>query len=161
MTDPTTLVAKHRTQGAIIDTNLLLLWVTGLVRQELIGTDRLRKFTASDFPILQNLISKFDRLVATPHIVTEVDNLSRQIGEWQHENVSTVISSLLGKTLEIYVASRTCSLLEVYAKVGITDASIFVASNEYLVITDDFKLSGKLSAMKRDVLNFHHIRQLI
>jgi hypothetical protein len=162
MSYPESLLWKYRTKGAIIDTNLLLLWVTGTFSWEQIEkSNRLRKFVPSDFELITRLVSSFDRIVATPNIVTELDNLSRQIGEWAFAGVSTVLASFLNRSLEVYISSRECSSLQNYPKMGITDAGLLIASKDYLVITDDFPLSGRLADLGRDVLNFHHVRGLI
>jgi hypothetical protein len=44
---------------------------------------------------------------------------------------------------------------------GLTDAvTILLASEDRLVITDDFRLSNRLSSIGCDVININHIRVL-
>ena len=83
------IIAKHRANGVIIDTNLFLLLVIGNYDTRRISTFKNTiSYTVDDFGLVLRLIALFERRVTTPNILTEVDNLSRQIPEREHEGVS-------------------------------------------------------------------------
>ena len=84
---PDELVAKYRNKGILIDTNLLVLLVTGMFRRQRISKfSRTRKYTPEDFDWLLALVSLFARRIVTPHIVAETDNLARQLSQSQSES---------------------------------------------------------------------------
>jgi rRNA-processing protein FCF1 len=62
---------------------------------------------------------------------------------------------------EHYVASQEVAAEDEFIKIGLTDASIFkLPKDQYLVLTDDFRLSQSLQHKGIDVINFNHIRPL-
>jgi hypothetical protein len=62
---------------------------------------------------------------------------------------------------EHYIASREAAREEDFIKIGLTDASIFrLPKDQYLILTDDFRLSQYLQHNGIDVINFNHIRPL-
>ena len=81
MTDVATLVNKHRANGLLIDTNLLILYLVGRTNQQRIGTfKRTRAYTQEDYHLLEDLIAHFKRIVTTPQILTETSNLTDMSG---------------------------------------------------------------------------------
>ena len=78
--EPSQLIAKYRGKGVLLDTNLMLLLAVGLYKRERISSfKRTDQYTARDFSLVADIISKFDRRITTPHILAETDNLTRQL----------------------------------------------------------------------------------
>lgn len=70
------LFTRHRTQGLLIDTNILLLFVVGSVNPDLIPKlSCTSNYSIQDFQIVETAIDFFETKVTTPHILTEVSNL--------------------------------------------------------------------------------------
>jgi hypothetical protein len=156
---PEQLVEKYCNKGILIDTNLLVLLVTGVYRRERVSTfNRTRQYTLEDFDLLVDLIRRFRRRIVTPHILAEADNLTRQMPRSEHRGIATAMRDLLSELLEIYIRSTNAAQHERFADLGLADCTIIEASNDMLVLTDDFRLSNILPYIGRDALN--HIRTL-
>jgi hypothetical protein len=107
------------------------------------------------------VLSNFKALVTTPNILTEVSNLSGQLGEPLRLNYFEKFASGIGLLDENYIPSNKVSNMEEFKKFGLTDMGIMcLAKHSYLVITDDFRLSQYLQKENIDVLNFNHIRPM-
>ena len=153
------LIAKHRTSGVVIDTNLMLLLVIGTYDPERIPTfKRTIKYTERDYKLVLDLISRFARRVTIPNILTEVDNLSRQTAEGEHSHISRTMSRLLDNLVEVYRPSASVVGTQIHAQVGLSDALIISLAEEHLILTDDFPLSNRLESAGRDVINLNHLR---
>jgi rRNA-processing protein FCF1 len=159
MTDPVEQLAAYSTLGAVIDTNLLLLFFLGSYDRRQIQTNRrLAIFSNEDFDLLINLLGRFKRIVTTPNILTEVSNLSNAVPETKRGEYFALFAKRLGLLDEQYVPSAI-ALQNRWARFGLTDAAIAViAKNQYLVLTEDFRLSQALQSDGIDTLNFNHLR---
>jgi hypothetical protein len=157
--EPLALIEKYSSKGALIDSNLLLLIAVGIYNRTRIASfKRTTQYTVRDFVLIIGLFDNFRRRVTTPHIITEVSNLARQLSEAEHKAVSAVLKFLIENTLEIYAPSVTLTENGLFPSLGITDCAILQASEGVLVLTDDFRLSNVLSSLGRDVININHIR---
>lgn len=159
--DMSELVERHRKNGILVDTNLLVLLATGIYRRARISTfNRTRQYTPDDFDILVRLISLFQKRIVTPHIVAEADNLARQLPSTEHRGIAAAITALVSDSFEIYCPSVDATRHERYVALGVTDCTIVVASRDALVVTDDLRLSNILTHLGRDAININHIRAL-
>lgn len=160
MFDARDLLRKYARRGLLVDTNLLLLLFLGTYDRRQIDTNsRLQAYTQKDFELLVDVLSNFQPLVTTSNILTEVSNLSNAIPEKSCEAYFSAFASRLRLLEEQHVASST-ALQSRWARFGLTDAGIAtIAKNRYLVITDDFRLSGALQNDGIDTLNFNHLRE--
>jgi hypothetical protein len=155
----TTLFRKYKSKGVLIDTNLLLLLVVGTYSMQRVLTfKRTQKYTIDDLDFMFRIIPFFERRFTTANILTEVDNLIRQLPEEEHEAVSTTLSELIASSFEIYVPAADVVQHGLYVDLGLTDCVTVACADERLVLTDDFRLSNTLSSLGRDSLNINHIR---
>lgn len=153
-----TMLQKYRTLGAVIDTNLLLLNVLGSYDHNQIGRGRLSKYTNADYHLLSEVMDFLYKIVATPNIITEVDNLARQ-GSINQTRLAGVIRSIWPKISEVYTPSETALQSPEYGRISLTDTIILKSASEhYLVLTDDFTLYSWLQSQRRDAININHIR---
>jgi hypothetical protein len=161
MAYPQDLFLKYKNKGVLIDTNLLLLFVVGTYDINRISTSsRTNQFTAEDFLLLRAIVNFFQVRTTTPNILTEVDNLVRQIfRRAEHEAVAITMRETIDAQFEIYVPSTNAANSELYGALGIADCSTMMCPPDKLILTDDFPLSNRLSSMGRDVLNINHIRK--
>lgn len=146
-----------------MDTNLLLLFFVGGYDRSLV--ERFRRtadrFVASDFDTLANLLMGFERIVTTPHILTETSNLLGQLSGRARIECFGWLARGIPNMRETHVAGAELAQLEPFVKLGITDASVIeVAAAPYLVLTDDFRLYNFLANRGTDVLNFNNLRSL-
>jgi hypothetical protein len=107
---------RYRARGILVDTNLLLLFFIGLFdRGQISRFKRTKTYTGEDFDVLDRFLSQFARLITTPNILSEVSNLSGQLGEPVRSrclgHFAKHFDSLVGKGLlaEEYVASGPTS----------------------------------------------------
>ncbi len=152
---------KYRSKGALIDTNLMVLIAVGSYRIDRIATfKRTIQYTSEDYQLMMRIMIHFERRITTPHILTEVDNLTRQLPEAEHQALAQTMARLIANLFEIHIPATDAIQTRNYPRVGLTDCVTISASNEVLTITDDFQLSGLLSQLGRDVVNINHIRPL-
>ncbi len=156
------LIGRHRHQGVLIDTNiLLLLFVGSFDRDRVPRFKRTKQFTPEDYDLLTRVVEPFKRIVTTPNILSEVNSLSGQLGEPARTEYFRIFARRIRTLDEHYVASKDVSRIEQFPKLGLTDSGMLhLAGEEYLVLTDDFELEGFLSKAGIHVVNFNHIRSL-
>lgn len=150
------LFQKYKKRGIIVDTNLLILYFLGSFNPQLIPRyKRTKSYTLDDFTDLCRFIKRFERLLTTPNILTEVSNLSGALGEQYFKKFKNMVATLN----EEFIMSRKATENKYFEKYGLTDAVIIeLCRKKYLVLTDDFPLSNLLMKLKIDVINFNHIR---
>ncbi len=82
----------------LIDTNLLVLLVVGVVDRKLISTHkRTKTFTESDFDLLVSVLKRFNEIWITSHCLAETSNLLKHApdktayrllaGLWRNSNI--------------------------------------------------------------------------
>ena len=155
------LIQRYRQAGILVDTNILLLFFIGAFDQDLIPQfKRTKQFSVDDYGTLMRFLSFFDyKIVTTPNILTEISNLSGQLGEPKKSEYFKNFSSGITLLEEEYVASRDIGQMREFVKFGLTDTGIIhLTRGKYLVLTADFRLSQYLQKAGVDVINFNHIR---
>ena len=81
MLDALGLIEKHRAKGVLVDTNLLVLYLVGTVnRQRILNFKRTGDFATEDYDLLVRLIDWFGKLIATPHVLSQVSDLTDLTG---------------------------------------------------------------------------------
>ena len=156
------LILRYRTRGIIVDTNILLLYFLGRFQpQEIPRFKRTQQFSREDYGTLLLLLRKFEKLLTTPNILTEVNSLSSQMGEPLRSLYFTRFASEIALVEERYIESWRAAELSQFVKLGLTDTGILrLAQGSHLVLTDDFPLAQSLQALGIDVINFNHIRMV-
>lgn len=120
--EPLELIAKYRSKGVLIDTNLLLLFAIGCYKRERIASfKRTDKYTTQDFYLVVEMLDRFERRVTTPHILAEADNLARQLPSREHRAVAAVMTPLVESLFEVYCPSGVAVRHERYPLLGLTD----------------------------------------
>ncbi|MEH2417715.1 PIN domain-containing protein [Nostoc sp.] len=157
------LVRRYYKKGVLIDTNILLLLLVGSVNQERITKfNRTQQFIPEDYELLIEFIARFQKLVTTPNILTEVNSLANQLGEPERSHCFAIFAQFVKNVAlldEHYVKSLDTVNTDKFVKFGLTDSGILTLSKgKYLVLTDDFKLANYLHSVEVDVINFNNIR---
>jgi hypothetical protein len=132
----------------------------GRVSEDQIQTfKRTNIFTKSDFHLLLRIIDKFDKLIITPNILTEVSNLSNGLSGKSLEKFHDSISSSLETIKEVYITSAAITEVNGFSKYGLADSGIIAAAKDnYLVLSDDLKFTGFAAQRGIDCINFNHVR---
>jgi hypothetical protein len=161
MLDTAALIEKHRSKGVLVDTNLLVLFLVGSVNKRRIGEfKRTQNFTVEDFDLLSQLIPWFGTLVTTPHVLSQVSDLTDLPGKDLHA-VRRLFNILVEQMEESYHLSRVFVTHDLFSRLGVTDAAIAtVCSTGILVLTTDLNLQLALLHGGADALNFNHIRPI-
>jgi hypothetical protein len=156
----TRLIEQYRKSGLLIDTNLLLLLFMGrFSAQQIQSFKRTRQFTEEDYLLLEIFVERFEKIITTPSILTEVNSFSNQLGEPIKSQYFPVFAHQINLLDEIYTTSGILANLAAFIQYGLTDTGIFhTAQNNYLVLTDDLRLSVYLSSNGIDAINFNHLR---
>ena len=156
------LASRHR-RGVLVDTNLLLLFLVGGYDRTLVErfSRTADRFVSADFDTLAGLLTEFERVVTTPHILTETSNLMGQLSGRTRIGCFEWLAHSIPDMRETHIAGADLVQREPFVKLGITDASVIeVAAAPYLVLTDDFRLYNFLADRGTDVLNFNNLRSL-
>ncbi|MBI3887173.1 MAG: hypothetical protein HY302_15815 [Opitutae bacterium] len=159
---PDELIRDYRRRGVLVDANLLIVYLIGVfdVRQ-LVNCRATKSFSRDDFRRLESFISKFDRIITTPHVLTEVSNLAQRLPDCVAQNFMGYFGALLEHATlkEESTAANLIAASPAFPRFGLTDVAIsFVAPGNYLVLTTDFALVGLLDSRGVDVVNFNHLR---
>lgn len=157
-----TLIQKYHKKGLLIDTNILLLYFVGLYDTNLIlNFKRTRQFAIEDYGTLEKIINRFNKIVCTPNILTEINSFCNQINGKIKQDFFEKFRLTLSLIDEKYIPSKEVAQEDIFNKFGLTDTGIMnIIKNNYLLLTDDFRLSQYLTSIGTDVINFNHIRPL-
>lgn len=161
MSDVLTLIDKHRSKGVLVDTNLLVLYLVGLVNKRRIQDfKRTQNFTVEDFDVLAGLIEQLGKLISTPHVLAQVSDLTDLAGK-ELAKVRSLYKEIVTPVEEYYDRSRDLMTDALFDRLGLTDTAICrVCGRGILVVTADVQLHVALERRGLDSLNFNHIRAL-
>jgi rRNA-processing protein FCF1 len=156
------LFARYRQAGILIDTNILLLYVVGLVNKKRISSfKRTKQFTPEDYDLLSQILKFFQKIVTTPNILTEVNSLANQLGEPERSKCLELFGQAIARLEEIHKPSEQLAQLPEFQTFGLTDCGILsLAEGSHLVLTDDLRLATTLQRKGIDTVNFNNIRFL-
>ena len=157
MDDVFALIQKHRANGLLIDTNLLVLLLVGAVNPNRIPQfKRTRRYSVDDFNTLLEVVTQFERRFATPQIWAEVSNLTDLWGD-ELIQVRNEMRLEMERAIEQYRPSHQLGKHSTFSRLGLTDASICQLSEApMLVLTDDINLYIWLTTNGVDAVNFTH-----
>ncbi|MFA7420740.1 MAG: PIN domain-containing protein [Melioribacteraceae bacterium] len=153
---------KYFKRGIIIDTNILLLYIVGVFDINRIQNfKRTKQFIVQDFQLLFEYLSKYDKILTTPYILTEVNSFLNQIDFQSKDEIFNSFSTIINNINEQNYNSTNLCMNNDFKKFGLTDISIYeLSKSPFIVLTDDLKLSNYLANKNIDVINFNHIRPL-
>jgi rRNA-processing protein FCF1 len=156
----TKLIIQYKDLGILIDTNILLCYLIGMLNPKKIPVfKRTRQFGVEDFSMICSVLRHFRKIVTTPNVLTEVNSFSRQLKDPDRTKLSGILANHIKVLDEHYIESRIAAGRGEFAKLGLTDCGIIhLSPKKYLVLTDDFTLANYLSKNGVDVINFNHIR---
>jgi rRNA-processing protein FCF1 len=152
----------RRHNGLLLDTNLFLVYAVGLFSPKLISEfKRTLTYSAADFRMLTDYMARFRRVITTPHVVTEVTDLLDTLNRSRNFRLFATLRQVLLKFEEIHQPSAQIAARQPmrFDKFGLADSALVeLASQNYLVMTDDLPLFGYLESLGLPVINFNHLR---
>ena len=160
-----THLRRHRDEGILLDTNVLLLLWLATFDPRLIGGKRLEKYTPDDVELLAGYVGQFKRILTTSTILTETSNLAAQVLSGQRKQ------TLFRRLFPLFGASppddfHHCSVdgltldESIFVRLGFTDASIAATvGTQHLLLTDDLDLYLATQAQGAPAINFTHMRE--
>lgn len=154
------IINKHIKKGIIIDSNLLLLYFIGLYDVEWIEKfKRTKQYVKDDFENLARLLNLFENKYTTPHILTEVINLSNSLPKTNAKNFCISFAKSINIFIEEYIEAKQLCKESYFMNYGLTDTMIIkICKRNLLVLTDDLRLAAYLERNNVSVLNFNHMR---
>jgi hypothetical protein len=139
-----------------------VLFLVGLINKRRIREfKRTRDFTVDDFNLLERLVSWFGKLVATPHVLSQVSDLTDLSGKERGE-IRRLFKLLVEEQIEeSYDPSSLLVCDPVFNEHGLADSAVAkVGSRGILVLTADNNLFGELQRRNMDAVNFNHVRPI-
>ena len=150
-------------RGYFVDSNLLVLFVAGSLRLDIIAKhSRLEDYTPEDYGLLLELFAPVDQLFLTPNTLTEASNLLRQHGDPERSMLLERLGALIRRSEEVVVASKDAADADAFLRHGLTDAVLLDAvSEETPLLTVDGNLYQEAIATGRLIaVNFEDVRAL-
>ncbi|MBS1538990.1 MAG: hypothetical protein JST20_14745 [Bacteroidetes bacterium] len=157
------ILSKYKPNGLLIDTNLLLLLLVGCYDINSINNHkRLSGFRVEDFNLLVSLIDLLKlRLITTPHILTEITNLSDSFNTRTNKDFYMKFPFLL-KNMEEQTEESIVIIeknMRCFTTMGLSDSVIYELSQKnYLIMTVDLELYSFISTQSLPAFNFNHLR---
>jgi hypothetical protein len=155
------LIDRYVTKGILIDANLALLYLVGSYDVRLIGDgkyNKLSKYVLEDYNLLLRLKKVFKKAVTTPHVLTEVSNLTNDLPEQTKAECLKKFYEAFVEIDELTIPSLDAAQRPEFHFLGLTDSALAIVSDQYLIVTDDARLVKKLNESHLEALNFNHLR---
>ena len=143
-----------------VDTNALILLVVGLIDRSLISKhNRTSIYELIDFENLASLIGDFEKIVTTPNILTEVDNLLNNFQKGHRWAYYQVLRDLISKSTEKFIESKMIIDLNPFFELGLANTGVLeLSKNCDFLITGDSKLSDYANVFGIKVVDLVKIR---
>jgi len=152
-----------RSNGILIDTNLLVLLVVGSVNRDRIPRfKRTSSYTPADWDLLTGILEQIPRRYSIAHVLAEVSTLTDLKGPYL-EIAREILRNAISLLEELPIASRDACASTYYRRLGLTDAAIgFVAKQRGCsVVTNDSGLYAALLEEGVPVLRFDDLREML
>lgn len=161
--------ARHAARGVILDSNLLVIYLVGLHDTKAVerflpggGKGKVVCFP-EDFGIIKSLINDYSvkRFIVTPHILTEVSNLTFNHFFEPHLEEYLKRAFAFFRLAKEMDSSKDDLLKEYHLPIlGFSDSAIVETAKKggYLVLTEDLKCAHILEEQNCCVYNMNHLR---
>ena len=157
----TLLPLDLRRRKVLLDSNLLVLLITGQVDLALLKSfKRVKNYEPQDVQLLTWLLSQFTSVVTTSYALAEASNLAGELSGYKRLRWFEVLSHFARLTPEAHVSTAEVGQHELMVPFGVTDAALGILAQNHVLITAEYRLSGRLAEDGRHVLNFNHFRPI-
>jgi hypothetical protein len=154
------VIQQHARHGALLDTNLLLVYGIGRTDRSWIARHkRTREYSIGDFELIVGILAHFQRLITTPHILAELSNLAINYKDRAPPYLNDIVATI-EETHELHVPKESVVRSASFPRLGVTDSGIahLATQENYLVVTADLPLWLYLQSYQCDALNLNHLR---
>jgi hypothetical protein len=129
-------------RDVIIDSNIFILFLAGQINENRIKNyTRNSLYTKDDYNILLNIISDYDRIITSPNIFTEVDNILNRITGDDKYKYLVLVKTIYKQTVEKYIKTENVSENWYFDSLGVTDSAILMMAKDCeLLISGDSSL---------------------
>ncbi|MCL2064122.1 MAG: hypothetical protein FWG98_07080 [Candidatus Cloacimonetes bacterium] len=143
-------------RDVIIDTNIFILYLVGQINKNRIKDySRDQSYSEEDYFYLLNLLSKYDRLITSPNILTEVDNILNRISGEDKNKYLSIVKKTYQQTIEKFMETNLVSQNWYFDILGLTDSVIIMmAKKSDLLISGDSKLCDYAKALGINIFDF-------
>jgi hypothetical protein len=155
------LIDKYIRKGVLLDSNLALLYLVGSHDLNLVGDgkyNKLSKYNQDDYKLLLRLKKLFQKSVTTPHVLAEVSNLTNDLPERTKTEILKRFYETFLPVEELPVVSMKAAQWQNFHFLGLTDSTLALVSENYLIVTDDARLVKKMNDSGLEALNFNYLR---
>lgn len=156
------LIDKYKAKGILLDANLALLYLVGNFDLRLVGDGKFNKlsnYKTDDYRLLLRLKNRFKKAVTTPHVLTEVSNLTNDLPEQTKAKCLKKFYETFVKIDELTISSMEAAQRPEFHFLGLTDSALAHVSGLFLIVTDDARLVKKMNESRLEALNFNHLRR--
>ncbi len=163
MTDFEGFDRNARTNGVLVDTNLIVLLVVGSVNRERVSRfKRTSDYSSADWDLLTGILEQISQRYTLPHVLAEVSTLTDLKGP-ELETARAILRNLIATMEELQIRSVEACANALYLRLGLTDAAIAAAAKVRgcSVLTNDSGLFAALAAEGSYVAMFNHFRRLL
>jgi predicted nucleic acid-binding protein len=147
---------KYRKKGIFVDTGILLLYIIGSFNLRSISGHKVTAmFDEDDFYIASDFIGKFEKIITSPHVLTEVSN---QLPD--KSDFFTIFESYINDSaIEKFINSSEITMNKGFAKFGLADSAIVeISKDSHLIFTSDNRFYAYLNSIGVDALNFDSLK---
>ena len=155
MNEGVAFAEKYLSKGALVDANVLLVYLFGQTAPHLLERSPRTKQYAKGYPVVKRVVETFKVIYTTPNILTEVSNLGKDGGKPFYAGLAKAANVLT----EHYCDSRSACAESTFKRLGLTDAGICLLAKSHLVVTFDFALYQMLRSRGIDAINVNHLIQ--
>jgi len=147
-------------RSVLIDTNIFLLLLVGSTDRAAVARfKRTKKYVPEDFDLAVRFVERFSHIATTSSILTETSNLAAELGSPLLDDVYEKFIEWVNVLEEKYLPGRDIVTDSAFLKFGFTDAGISALRHaDYVVLTDDFRLSQYLMSEGVPAINFNNMR---
>jgi predicted nucleic acid-binding protein len=143
-------------RDVIIDTNIFILFLAGQINE-----NKIEKYTRNslykkeDYYFLLNILAGYDRIITSPNIFTEVDNILNRITGEDKYRYLILIKKIYKQTIEKYIKTETVAQNWFFDVLGVTDSSVLMMAKECeLLISGDSVLCDYAKSLNINTFDF-------
>lgn len=147
----------------VVDTELLCLLIAGVVNPRILGRRiHFKKFNKTHFETLQQILKGYDKMVVTPHALTELWYfISEETGHWDEDGrcMRESAREFVGSAIEVYHPAKDLVQRSEIGWLGLADVSQLSAALEggFALTSADGPLCRQAQALG---IQTHHFWQL-
>lgn len=144
----------------LLDTNVFIIYLSGLVNLNRIGEySRNSFYNKNDYKHIASIIKKYDHILVSPNIKTEIDNILNHLRGDDKYNYTQLVREILNNSSEEYVKSVKGASNQLFRELGLSDCVILdMAKNVDLMVSADSQLCDYAKAQGINVLDYQEYK---